>query len=445
MKNFKKLSLATAVTVVAALVTDSLPAMAATFTASDFSSLSSSISTANTNGQTNTINITNSIVITGLLPHINNSITFNGDGNTISGNNQFQIFFVDAGTASFNNLTIANGLAQGGNGGVGGGGGGAGLGGGLFINSGTVDINNVIFSSNQAIGGSGGSPGGPGGGGGLNDGASSNGGIGSIVHGGNGGNGGSGAGDRGNGGAGGRGNATGIADNGSNGNFGGGGGGGGNSTTFDNRNPLNESNAGNGGNGGFGGGGGAGGFTNALGLGGVGGDGGFGGGGGAGGFGGGNGLLSRPGGSGGFFGGGGSRSLTRFDDPYSRPPFFLYGGGGAGLGGAIFVNSGSTLTLSDTSFQNNFAQGGTGYFNGQGKGGAIFINTGATATSSGTLNFSGNVAFNADASPTDNNNIYGILNTTPTSVPEPSSIAGLLIISAGISGVAFKRQLQKWR
>jgi hypothetical protein len=170
VKNFKKLSLATAVTVVAGFVTHSLPAMAATFTASDFSSLSSNISTANTNGQTNTINITNSIVLTGLLPHINNSITFNGDGNTISGNNQFQVFFVDAGTASFNNLTIANGLAQGGNGGFGGGGGGAGLGGGLFINSGTVDINNVIFSGNQAIGGSGGSPeGGAGGGGGLND------------------------------------------------------------------------------------------------------------------------------------------------------------------------------------------------------------------------------------------------------------------------------------
>lgn len=58
-------------------------------------------------------------------------------GNTLSGSSQFQGFFIKNGTVSFNNLTITNGLARGGNGGQGGGGGagggGAGLGGGLFI------------------------------------------------------------------------------------------------------------------------------------------------------------------------------------------------------------------------------------------------------------------------------------------------------------------------
>ncbi|MEM6437387.1 MAG: hypothetical protein AAF773_26550, partial [Cyanobacteria bacterium P01_D01_bin.115] len=64
-------------------------------------------------------------------------------------------------------LTITNGLAQGGSSGSGGGG--AGMGGGLFIYDGNVTLDNVTFSDNRAIGGLGGDSGdgGFGGGGGF--------------------------------------------------------------------------------------------------------------------------------------------------------------------------------------------------------------------------------------------------------------------------------------
>jgi hypothetical protein len=154
------------------------------------------------------------------------------------------------------------------------------------------------------------------------------------------------------------------------GNYGGGGGGG-------------SSNGGNGGNGGFGGGGGAG--WSGL-LGGThGGDGGFGGGGGRAA----DGSLigsSHPG-SGGMFGGNGN---SRF------------GGGGAGLGGAIFNDSGSVDVRNSTFFGNTVTRGdggGTGSSGaadrGADAGGAIFSVNGHLTVVDVTI--SGNLSTGSDA------------------------------------------------
>lgn len=119
------------------------------------------------------------IVLNQALPVRSGDITFNGNGHTIDGNNAYQIFFVQSGTVTLQNISLANGLSKGGLGGLsnggGGGGGGLGAGGALFVNSGaTVYLQGVNFTTNKAQGGNGGSGGqfntsnisGPGGGGG---------------------------------------------------------------------------------------------------------------------------------------------------------------------------------------------------------------------------------------------------------------------------------------
>ena len=55
------------------------------------------------------------------------------------------------------------------------------------------------------------------------------------------------------------------------------------------------------------------------------------------------------------------------------------GGSGAGFGGGLFIRSGS-LTLTNSTFTNNTATGGTGVSNGQGLGGAIFAMKSTTNT-----------------------------------------------------------------
>ena len=89
---------------------------------------------------------------------------------TISGNDTSRVFFVNPGapgatsgppatgpSVAISNLTIANGLAKGGNGGApthaGGSGGAAGMGGAIFVNNGSVTIDGVAFSGNLAQGG----------------------------------------------------------------------------------------------------------------------------------------------------------------------------------------------------------------------------------------------------------------------------------------------------
>ncbi len=355
------------------------------------------------------INLQTNVTLSGPLSPIFNSVTINGNGFTISGNNTQRIFMVgvdeatrasgtvvgsiiaDRPQVAINDVTLSSGLARGGNGNTSGG---LGAGGALFVNqSADVTLTNVSFSGNAATGGNGniavaaaggglGGNGVGGGGGIFGNGSSGGGGIfgngagsggggysGSSAAGGSGaagllsiagltGSGGNGVGGTGgaNGGAGG-----GVGNAGGGGGFGGGegtnptgggagafGGGGGSG--------LNG-----GGNGGFGGGGGdninglagAGGFGGGGGAG-VGGVGGYGGGGGgnsagagnAGGFGGGGGRGSTTGGAGGFGGGAGDTSG---------------GGGGGAMGGAVFVVAGGSLTINGTgTVSGGSTTGGTG-------------------------------------------------------------------------------------
>src|SRR5262249_34575247 len=137
------------------------------------------------------------ITVSTSLEPITADMTIDGStapGLTISGGGTSRIFFVKLGNVNIDNLTIANGLAQGGNGGAGpaGGGGGAGMGGGLLIDNGNVSLANIAFANDQAIGGAGGTgdavgSGGGGGGAGGNGGSLVGGGGGFLGDGGDGG------------------------------------------------------------------------------------------------------------------------------------------------------------------------------------------------------------------------------------------------------------------
>lgn len=131
-----------------------------------------------TAGSTITITATGTITLASPLPIITSSIAINGPGIlnlTINGANANRVFFVDAPNTSptITGLTIAQGVAKGGDGGGGTtftGGGGLGAGGGLFVNAGNLVLSNVNFSGNGAAGGNGGNTAnvfGGGGGGGL--------------------------------------------------------------------------------------------------------------------------------------------------------------------------------------------------------------------------------------------------------------------------------------
>ncbi|MFP6630320.1 MAG: autotransporter domain-containing protein, partial [Myxococcota bacterium] len=285
------------------------------------------------------------ITLTETLVPIAANITFEGGDYTISGDDRFQIFFVDSGEVVINQLTFVDGRSQGGNGGLGRAGGGLGAGGALFVNeTAGVTLTNVMFRDNTARGGSGGAdtgglPGGGGGGfhgdggdygggGGWNGDAGSNGGGGGGlfgngegtegvgIPGGNGGgkeiDGDGGMGDTDPGGTGGDGDEFEGGGFGSTGGDGGRLGGGGGSS---------GGNAGDGGD--FGGGGGSAQILDGA-TGGIGGRGGFGGG--AGGS-----SDGSPVGSFGGFGGGHATGSG-------------VGGAGWSVGGAVFVREGGMLT-----------------------------------------------------------------------------------------------------
>ncbi len=283
------------------------------------------------------------------LPPITTPVTLVGSGTTIARNTTaaFRLFYVTTtGSLTIENTTLSNGLAQGGNGGHGqydGGGGAGGMGGAIF-NMGSVSLTDVTLVGNKAIGGDGGNDntvaltadagGGGMGGNGANAPGGNLGGSGGGVNGGLGGISGSNAGKPG----------------------GAGGGGGG---------AANAGGHGVGGAGGFGGGGGGGS---------TGGAGGFGGGGGGG-------QDGTKGGHGGIGGGDGSSWV---------------GGGGGGLGGAIF-NEYGTLSLTNCTFSDNLAQGGSGTVGsggnnptgtgsgGSGIGGAVFSHEGIINVSNPTF------------------------------------------------------------
>ncbi len=381
------------------------------------------------------------------LPAVVNDITLEGQGAHLvraSSAPAFRFFMVagaaaktaglvsTTGSLTLHDLTLHGGLARGGDGGKGGYAGGGGMGaGGAIYSQGTLSLRGVTLDGNAATGGNGGvGAGGPGGGGG---GMGGNGGVNAP----------DGSTTKSPAGGGGAGGGGGMGGNGGTGEDGGGGGlvGAGLAstpyvygTTGGNGGGPNGgvgSGRANGGSGGAGGGGAGAGHQNYGGLpdvatrggnGGPGGGGGGGGTGGAGGIGGGGGGGSAaldmtpspgPGGSGGFGGGGGGGLTPAALGGYgggdggsggygtvpSRPGrggtaiFACPGGGGAGFGGALFVEAG-TVDLANTTLANNVATGGsvTGVSGldvqpteGDAGGGAIFAYGGTVALTSATL------------------------------------------------------------
>jgi CSLREA domain-containing protein len=284
---------------------------------------------------------------------------------------------------------------------AGGGGGGMGAGGAIYVYSGTLNVDSTTFQNNGAVGGAGGSgttyPGGAGGGG-----IGGFGGSGFLCHihgpGDGGGGGGSGTdgisfgciqgqSNYGGGNLSGSGCAgAGGTDSNLNGQDGqclGGGGGGGHQRLL--------VGSGNGGSGAYGGGGGGG----AQG-GGDGGSGGFGGGGGSAW----NGLIGGSFGGNGGFGAGGGASDGPIYNPghpgvggkYGGNANSENGGGGAALGGAIFSDTGS-VTVTNSTFFNNYVTRGAGGGAGSGSpadngadaGGAIFNLNGALVVNDVTI------------------------------------------------------------
>ncbi|MGB3534156.1 MAG: DUF4347 domain-containing protein [Microcoleaceae cyanobacterium] len=331
----------------------------------------------------------------------NQPITILGNGNSIDGGNNSQIFNIFNGDILLSNLTLTNGLARGGDG-INGGGGGLGAGGALYLDGGNITVENVTFNNNQAIGGNGTGVAGRGGGSGNGGNPGGNGGLlNSIL-------GTPGAGGQGGDTNGGRNRANAQAKQlGGNGSFGTGGGGGGSGGGDTGLAPDAGRNGGNGGLGGFGGGGGGGGGggrdDNEIGD---------------------EEHGNRgAGGQGGEFGGNGAGGGGEVRDGGN-------GGGGAGLGGAIFIQNTATLNLINTTFNNNNAQGGTGANNGEGRGGAIFIRNGATVNDIGTI-YNGNTASDGD------NDVFGntgdltlpVLEVSAQTNPTEANINGAFLLS----------------
>ncbi|MGP1387013.1 MAG: DUF4347 domain-containing protein [Thainema sp.] len=368
------------------------------------------------------------IVLQSPLPVVTSNLYLFGHGATLSGHEQFRVLHVKDSDVVVQDLTIADGLAQGADG-KGTAGGDAGLGGGLLIENGSAILSQVQLINNRAAGGDGGLRLAPvpdaeaspvsgqidvdgkvfkvnrGAIAGLNGISLPNpenltlperamgqlsisgttkklranrgaiagvngigvGGIGSIAFGGGGGFG--GFGNAGNGGNGGNGGAEG----GSGGNGGDGGDGGvgifGGFGLWEEEGSIGTV--------AFGGGGGFGGFGNA-GNGGNGGNavapvanGGNGGNGGQGGFGGGGGGGGF-GGQGGYAGKAGKSGIPGKGGFGGGNGEIGYGGGGVGFGGAIFLKS-SRLILNHTVFDHNTAIAGQGAHPGASDGSSIFV------------------------------------------------------------------------
>ncbi len=119
---------------------------------SGYGSLRQAMINANSQGGPQVIDmnpVTGEIILESPLPEIYNSLTFTGPGAdllTISGNNLYRVFYVNnGGTASFIDLTIANGRGHD-----------EPVGSGIYNNGSTVQLTNSVVRNNSASGGSGG-------------------------------------------------------------------------------------------------------------------------------------------------------------------------------------------------------------------------------------------------------------------------------------------------
>lgn len=356
-------------------------------------------------------------------------LTIDGSGApglTLDGQASMRLFVVGrtSGVANLTlkNLTIANGLATGGNGGDGatGGGGGAGLGGAIYVEAtGKLTSEGVTFVNNTARGGNGGSgnpltqpvqgeskSGGGGGGGGMAGANGENGTLSSDAP---------TRGGRGGGLLGGTGGNTLAPDLGSAGNgaFGGGGGGGGVSTRGTVLGTVRTANSGGTGGMGAGGGGASTVWENTpFSV-----------------F-----FASKASGRGGFGGGRGGTGGTA--DLLAQPNYnelhLFSGEGGDAYGGAIF-NDGGTVVIVNSTFTNNSAIAGSGGQNngrtngrvaasGSGLGGAVATRNGALTTIHST--FTDNSASQAGSS------VYTVADRSDGGSGMGSGIAQLVMINS---------------
>ncbi len=304
-----------------------------------------------------------SITLLSDLPVITKGATIGGNAPTINGNS-FRIFATSGADISLINMTLQNGLAQGGTGC----GGGLGAGGSIYIDIGRqLTLINVTVQNSTARGGAGAATGATIGGGGasfsiLSKNGTAAGGGGDFP-GIDGGSGGAGAGA--NKGTAGYGGGTGGSSSGAGG------------TPTANAAGINGSGS-NGGNGGYCAGGGSGGSSGGGGGGGnTGGNGSTGGGGGGYGSGGGGGNNSNSGGGGGGFGGGGG----------SCGDLGFSGGGGGGFGGGGGSNANVTINSTGGSYGGNGAQNFGG--GGAGIGGAVFVSDGVSLFIEGVNSMTG--------------------------------------------------------
>ncbi len=83
------------------------------------------------------ITLTEDITLSEPLPHINGTITIEGNGHTISGDNQFRIFTVIGRKLTINNLTLTRGSAEGNGGAI------------LVRNNAELVVNNSTFAKNE--------------------------------------------------------------------------------------------------------------------------------------------------------------------------------------------------------------------------------------------------------------------------------------------------------
>jgi hypothetical protein len=140
--------------------------------ADDVATLIADINTANSNGQSNVINLTASTYDLATvnnfwygpngLPAISSNLTIHGNGAIIqrdpsSSTPNFRLFYVSGGlelspgSLSMDNVVLQGGVAKGGDSNEGGGGLGAG---GAIFNQGTLKLTDVTLDNNQAMGGS---------------------------------------------------------------------------------------------------------------------------------------------------------------------------------------------------------------------------------------------------------------------------------------------------
>ena len=85
--------------------------LAAPAMARDEASLAAAIKAANASGSA-TITLSSDITLSSALPRISGSLTIDGDGHTISGDEQFRIFDISGGSLTIKNATISGGWAE---------------------------------------------------------------------------------------------------------------------------------------------------------------------------------------------------------------------------------------------------------------------------------------------------------------------------------------------